>query len=162
MEIVALQREMQDNSKIFELLRDDRHIMYGNMRAIADYTESRVEQITDGRLLKGFLFKFIGHAEFIYEHRNYVGTRKQIRDKFNLNPSKISSYIGREKRINNGLTLNGEHAELITIVEFYEKHYKPEQQSKNSDIEVPKFVYKGENKRYMDYLFNSTFKNWRV
>lgn len=158
MEIVTVGQTLQDNTNIYELSKDGKHIFFGTARSISRYLHSRASSIAaaikHNRALHGYDITPIGKFEYYFEKEGVTGSKRMLRKEFGLSQStKFYKTIGG--------FVNGESVTEISI-ETFNKRQEEERKSRALYLQslVPKTKYKGENKAYVDSLFKSCFKGW--
>lgn len=165
MEIITVTDELRDGTGIYEVTQYEKHLMYAERNAIAEYAEVDASQIFDGKKTKGFEFRLVGYSTHLFKYAGHVGTREELKEKLNIKGA-VSKIVKRHMQIDDSLQVNGEPATITPILEFY-KRMEKEPVAAPKVVEqleriVPKFKYKGENKRYVDSLLNNCFKGWRA
>ena len=161
--IATVNKVFNDNVELFDIYKDGKYLITSNRAGVSYITgvsdrSLSADQIS--RPYENYEFEYVGKCRKLYEMDGVVGTFEEHMER--------TGYARR--------TMTRKVRESIVIgvrvndVE-YEMHDLDEVMYGTKVIIVPKIKpvekvikhpYRGENKAYVDYLLESTFKGWRV
>ena len=165
--IATLDKKFNNNVELFDVFENGGYIVTTNRNGISYITDTSTSRVSNHFLThgyKGYKFFSVGKLEKLYKFSNgKVGTMQEHCEWDNVSMNTIKRRAERNKDTHVGNRLNGEEIEMHDLDDvIYKPVEVPVIKQKEVKPKVIKYPYKGENKEYIDYLLESTFKGWRA
>lgn len=165
--IATLKKQFNNNVELFDVFKDDEYVVTTNRAGIAYVTEVSLKRMSShflGKGYKDYQFYSVGNCEKLYKFKNRVGSIEDHAEWESLTLAAIKRRVERHKDAYVGIRVNGKQVEMHDLDDVLYGEDVKVTESKLKQIEperrIVKYPYKGENKRYVDYLMASTFKGW--
>lgn len=162
MRIITGHDRPRDGTSIFELTHKDEIVFYGDARAIANYLGVTPSAVKHDRKVIDHHTRVIGQIEYVYYYRGKVGTREALAQELDIRKGRESQLITSVFIHDDTVYLNGMEVYLMHLDKYMNSLNKRKGIKNSKVVKTPRIVYKGENKRYVDSLFNNCFKGWRA
>lgn len=163
MEVITVNHQIQDNSKIYALFDNTRtFVLAGDVKSITGYlgiSYAAFATLRRGEALRLHTVEFLDRYAKVYKLDERIGTRTEIAEQLNVSFETIRKRLQSEGRYIGG-RLNGKMTHETELTEFLNRKEREVEEAKK--LHVPEIYYKGENKDYMDSLFKSTVGGWRA
>lgn len=166
--IATLDKKFNNNVELFDVFENGKYIVTTNRNGISYVTDTTTSRVSNHFLThgyKGYKFFSVGKLEKLYKFRSgKVGTMQEHCEWDNVTLHTIKRRAERNKDTHVGNRLNGEEIEMHDLDDVIYKPVPKVEEPKviKPELKKPKILYKGENKAYVDYLLESTFKGWRA
>ena len=165
--IATLDKKFNNNVELFDVFENGEYIVTTNRNGISYITDTTTSRVNNHFLThgyQGYEFFSVGILEKLYKFSNgRVGTMQEHCDWDNVSMNTIKRRAERNKDTHVGNRLNGKEVEMHDLDEvIYKPVEVPVVKHKKVKPKVVKYPYRGENKAYVDYLLESTFKGWRA
>ena len=165
--IATLDKKFNNNVELFDVFENGKYIVTTTRNGISYITGTYTSRVNNHFLThgyQGYEFFSVGILEKLYKFSNdRVGTMQEHCEWDNVSMNTIKRRAERNKDTHVGNRLNGVEVEMHDLDEvIYKPVEAPAVKQKKVKSKVMKHRYKGENKAYVDYLMESTFKGWRA
>ena len=161
--IATVNKVFNDNVELFDIYEDDKYLITSNRAGVSYVTgvsdrSLSADQIS--RPYENYEFEYVGKCRKLYEMDGVVGTFEEHMERTGYARRTMTRKV--RESIVVGVRVNDVD---------YEMHDLDEVMYGTEVISVPKIEpvekvikhpYRGENKRYVDSLFNNCFKGWRA
>ena len=164
MVIATVNKVFNDNVELFDIFKDGKYLITSNRAGVSYITgvsdrSLSADQIS--RPYENYEFEYVGKCRKLYEMDSVVGTFEEHMERTGYARRTMTRKV--HESIVVGVRVNGMEYEMHDLDEVI---YKPVEVPviKQKEVKPPvvKYPYKGENKAYVDYLLESTFKGWRA
>ena len=162
--IATVNKVFNDNVELFDIYEDDKYLITSNRAGVSYVTgvsdrSLSADQIS--RPYENYEFEYVGKCRKLYEMDGVVGTFEEHMERTGYARRTMTRKVRESVVV--GVRVNGVEYEMHDLDEvIYKPVEAPAVKHKEVKLKVVKYRYKGENKAYIDYLLESTFKGWRA
>lgn len=162
--IATVNKVFNDNVELFDIYKDGKYLITSNRAGVSYITgvsdrSLSADQIS--RPYKNYEFEYVGKCRKLYEMDGVIGTSEEHMERTGY-ARRTMTRKARESIVV-GVRVNDMEYEMHDLDEvIYKPVGVPVVKRKEVKPPVVKYRYKGENKAYIDYLLESTFKGWRA
>ena len=160
--IATVNKVFNDNVELFDIYKDGKYLITSNRAGVSYITgvsdrSLSADQIS--RPYKNYEFEYVGKCRKLYEMDGVVGTFEEHMERTGY-ARRTMTRKARESIVV-GVRVNDVDYEMHDLDDVL---YGVDEENKSKQIEperrIVKHPYRGENKAYVDYLLESTFKGW--
>lgn len=161
--IATVNKVFNDNVELFDIYEDDKYLITSN-RAGASYitgvSKGNLSADQISRKYENYEFEYVGKCRKLYEMDGVVGTFDEHMERTGYAKRTMTRKVCESIVV--GVRVNGIEYEMHDLDKvMYKSVETPVVKTKKVEPKVIKHPYRGENKRYVDSLFNNCFKGWR-
>ena len=162
--IATLDKKFNNNVELFDIYKDGKYLITSNRAGVSHITgvsdrSLSADQIS--RPYENYEFEYVGKCRKLYEMDAVVGTFEEHMERTGYARRTMTRKV--RESIVVGIRVNGVEVEMHDLDDvIYKPVEVPVIKQKEVKQKVIKYPYKGENKAYVDYLLESTFKGWRA
>lgn len=161
--IATVNKVFNDNVELFDIYEDDKYLITSNRAGVSYVTgvsdrSLSADQIS--RPYENYEFEYVGKCRKLYEMDGVVGTFEEHMERTGY-ARRTMTRKARESLVV-GVRVNDVEYEMHDLDEVMygaEVISVPKIEPVEKVVEHP---YRGENKCYVDSLFNNCFKGWRA
>ena len=162
--IATVNKVFNDNVELFDIYKDGKYLITSNRAGVSYITgvsdrSLSADQIS--RPYENYEFEYVGKCRKLYEMDGVVGTFEEHMERTGYARRTMTRKVRESVVV--GVCVNNVEHEMHDLDEvIYKPVEVPVVKQKEVKPKVVKYPYKGENKEYIDYLLESTFKGWRA
>ena len=162
--IATVNKVFNDNVELFDIYKDGKYLITSNRAGVSYITgvsdrSLSADQIS--RPYENYEFEYVGKCRKLYEMDGVVGTFEEHMERTGY-ARRTMTRKARESIVV-GVRVNDVAYEMHDLDDvIYKPVEVPVIKQKEVKQKVIKHPYRGENKAYVDYLLESTFKGWRA